>query len=196
MKPKVFFDWDDIFWSSGYKVADELGIERERWIDFHINENELLSETEREQVNRLLMLTETYQGMKLFPGIEEILELWKEDADFFINSNCYSEEVVVAKRQQIPVFLPVLSKKNLRLNLVVPNVTTKKPIDNDAYILVDDNPYNILNSPAKINIVPRFPWNTTKKAIELMRDKNVRYIESCDLGVLAREVRKALSEQR
>lgn len=189
---KVVFDWDDVFWSSWEKVTDVLGVDREKWVDYHIAENELYTPTERKAILELLGAAETYQEMKLFPGLEEMHRLWDEIGGFFINSNCYAKEVAELKREQIRAALPMLGEERLRLNLVTPKAA-KKPLDADTYILVDDNPYNIADSPAKINIVPRHPWNTTAKAGELMRGKDVRFVEREDLRALANAVRSALS---
>lgn len=194
VKPKVVLDWDDVFWSSGYKVADMLGIEHERWIDHHTNENTLLSMMERETIEQLFMAADTYRDMQLFPGLEEVLELWSMNADLFINSNCYSEEVLKTKRVQIRKALPMLDDEHLQLNLVLPNTKARKPIDEDVDIFVDDSPYNVAKSLAKINMVPRLPWNTTGKATEVMQGKNVRYVPSCDLAALATEIKQLLNE--
>ena len=66
-----------------------------------------------------------------------------------------------------------IPEENIKCNIIDHSKAMRKEIDKDTDILVEDSPYNIAISPAKINIVINHPWNLSKEANDMMKSKNI-----------------------
>lgn len=189
----VVFDIDDIVWGGQRRVAARLGIPFELLEEFHILENQRLTEAQRLAVNNCYRDPSFYRDIPFFPGFERILELEKFGARLQFNSNCFSQEALESKRDQIRIVLPDARPEQFRFNLVDGSTTIKKKFDDDSFIVVDDSPYNIAKSPAPYNIMPIVPWTQTPKALEMVSGKKVFYVPEGDMEAIYRVVRQLLA---
>lgn len=60
---------------------------------------------------------------------------------------------------------------------------TKKNIDKNAYIFVDDSPHNVSLSSAKYNIMIQTPWNQSASAKQLIKNKNVIFCKNLNEAI-------------
>lgn len=188
---KVVFDVDDTLWSLGEAVAQKLGIERERYFyHFKVTENPKLTEKERAAVIAAYADARFFREIEFFPGIAEILRPQELGARVIIKSNSFSEEIAKLKIQQLLAAVPGLKPEDIKMNIIDYSRTHGKTIDDDATIFVDDSPFNIATSPARVNIMPDLGgWNQDAEAQKLVQDKTVFYAK--DL----REINRLVYEQ-
>ena len=71
----------------------------------------------------------------------------------------------------------ILPQSSIKMNIISSDSSSKE-VNDDAFILVDDSPYNIRNSNAKYNILIRQPWNTSLNAYETMTGKTLIYCDT------------------
>ena len=165
----VVYDMDDVLWGYTEVAARHAGINFEHWTDFHVEEIMELSEAERKAVRAVIGRSDYYEEIEFYPGVEEIFRpcSLSERVRVQINSNVVSEEAREIKIRRLRQVLPNLADDDVVFGLVQcgkPKSTLKKRIDPRTYIFIDDSPYNIAGSPAKINLMPTRPWNTSKSA--------------------------------
>ena len=173
---KVVFDVDDTLWSLNGKVCERLGIDPSTMCSFVIEDNPNLTKELQDAVHREYRSSSNFMDIKWFDGVMDILKLVNRGVDVHINSNSCSERIAELKTVQLDELLH-LPKEQLRMNVMTHATCTKKKMDDDVDIFVDDSPYNIKNSTAKINFMIRAPWNTTASAMKLIEGKNVVF---CD----------------
>lgn len=190
---KVVFDIDDIVWGSQRVVAREFNIPFELLDEFHILENSKLTYEQRLAINAYYGGPKFGRNIEFYPGFEKILELEKFGAIIQFNSNGFSVTALNDKRDRIRAVLPNVRPEQFRFNLVDGSTTIKKKFDDDSFIVIDDSPYNIAQSPALHNIMPIVPWTQTAKARQIVRDKNVHYVPEGDLESIYNLVRQLLS---
>ena len=174
---KVVFDVDDVLWSLGGAIAQHFGIEPERYFHhFKVTENEKLSKQEQEAIIAAYADAKFFQEIKFFSGIEDILRPRELGVTVKIKSNSFSERIAELKIQQLLAAIPGLTEDDIQMNIIDYSRTHGKTIDNDATIFVDDSPFNVATSPAKLNIMPDLGgWNSDAAAQELVRNKAVLY---------------------
>lgn len=189
---KTIFDLDDTGWGLSERVAQKVGVDFADLIDFHILKNERITMEQRLAINDYYRDPEIFRGIEFYPGFAQIMELKALNAVIQVNSNSLGEEVRDIKIKQTLSEVPGLRREHLRFGLVNENTTIRKRFDDDTYILVDDSPYNIAISPATWNIVPRKPWNQTKKAAEIMRGKSVIFVPPGDFYKIIRTIANIL----
>ncbi len=170
---KVVYDYDDVLWGLNQRAYANLGIPLEKNIDFAVSDNHRLTKLEKQSLLRAYSNSQTFLNINFFDYLEEILKVEELGATVYINSNCYTREILELKQAQLRQALPQFNPEHIRLNLIVNGNAKHKPIDQDTTILVDDSPYNIASSEAEYNIFPEYPWNTTTKAKNQVKDKNV-----------------------
>jgi len=167
----VVWDCDDIFWKNNRRAAERCGIAFERLIDFHVNENPLLSAAEKAAMNACYADPKYTQNIRWCPGIEKIPDLARYGVRNTSNSNSFSAAVRYSKLQQLRQRIPRLDEMKLQWGLVDDDSTVKKCFDDDADVLVDDSPYNVRIFPGRYVVMPIAPWNQTVKAREMLRGK-------------------------
>lgn len=174
--PEIIYDVDDVLWPLVDRVFAKLKIPLEKETDFNFQANKLLTDQEKSDLLASFSDPQTFDQMNFYPGFEDILRPEELGAKVFINSNSYSEAIAKQKRQQIQAVLPNLSKDRLTLNIISDHAN-KKRIRPNAFIFVDDSPYNIALSDALINILPLKYWNDTEQARRHMLDSGGMIIQ-------------------
>ena len=174
---KIIFDVDDTLWSLNKKVCMKLNIPYEKIITFSVYENQLLTKNEKKKMLKAYGDPELFKNISWFNGIKRINQL--KDVDIYINSNSVNEECTKYKYEQLKVILKIPSNHILINTIGIKNENaTKKDIDKNAYIFVDDSPYNVSLSNAKYNIMIKTPWNQSSSAKKLIKNKNVIFCEN------------------
>lgn len=173
---KVVFDVDDTLWSLNGRVCERLGINPKIMSSFVIEDNPNLTKEQQDAVHKEYRSSRNFKNILWFDGILSILDLVARGVDVHINSNSCSKRIADLKTIQLDELLH-LPKEQIRMNVMSHSTCTKKKMDDDVDIFVDDSPYNIKNSTAKINYMIRAPWNTTEEALALIEGKNVVF---CD----------------
>lgn len=174
---KVVYDVDDVLWGLNVRVAKLMGIDIKMITHFKVWDNKLLSSTQHDQMLSIYHDNKTFENIVWHDGIEELPEFEKAGVEVCINSNCLTERMAVLKTEQLLAKIP-LKKENIKCNVIDTSTCTKKKIDEDTDILVEDSPYNIAQSPAKINILISCPWNMTDEAREIMKGKSIIRVNS------------------
>lgn len=174
---KIVYDVDDVLWGFTAHVVKNLGIDINKMTQFKIRENKLLTLDQQEQVIALFNDSKTFENIVWYDGIKDILYPEKYGISIHINSNCLKEKIAELKTTQLLEIIPI-KRENIRCNVIEPMAATKKKIDEDTDILIEDSPYNIVQSPAKINILISQPWNMTDEAREIMKGKSIIRVNS------------------
>lgn len=169
-KPKYIFDMDGCLWGFDERVCERIGLEYDRVVTFHVSENPLLDDEEKQRLRAGYMDPNIFENIIWYDGADRIRDLVDNDAYVGINSNCGSEKARDLKDVQIVQKFPFL---DYRLNLIEIGTHKKKQVGSDIDVFIDDNPHNIADSDAKLNIMPRKPWNTTDYAKSITYGKNV-----------------------
>jgi hypothetical protein len=159
---KVIFDCDDILWPLNKRMAKMAGIDFDKLYTYSIKDNVNFTEEERNKIINIYGSTELFKNINWYDGIDRIKYL---DADIFISTNCYTEDIAKMKRQQLKEVLKIPDDK---IYTHVINNEKRKLVDDDAYIFIDDSPYNRKESNALFNILMKKPWNITKESDDLM----------------------------
>lgn len=176
---KVVFDVDDTLWSLNKRVSGITGIDYDKLTIFSVHDNVNLTEEEKQKMLRVYADTDTFRDIKWDASIEYIGSI---AANIYINSNNSTEEIAEVKRKQLHSVL------NIPDDHIIMNITglkkssiTKKVIDEDTYILVDDSLHNIEMSTAVYNIVIRRPWNQHSPIPE---GKNIIFVDNLYNAIL------------
>ena len=189
---KVVYDCDDVLWDLNTHVANLKGIDPNCLVNFAMLENEALTMPERRAMLDGFRDAASFVDIKFYDGANEILRAEELGATVMINSNAYNAEIAELKRQQLARLLPEMAPEKMRINVIDPDGACHKEIERDLFIFVDDSPFNIALSEAKINIMPTRLWNVTPKAKEIVREKNVIWID--DLTKINQFVRETLAK--
>lgn len=192
-KLKVVYDCDDVLWDLNTHVALLKGIDPNCLVNFAMLENEALTMSERKAMLAGFRDAKSFVDIKFYDGADRILEAEELGATVMINSNAYNEAIAELKREQLTKLLPEMTPEKMRINVIDPDGACHKKIEKDLFIFVDDSPFNVALSEAKINIMPRRLWNVTPKAKEIVRGKNVVWID--DLTKINQFVRETLAKQ-
>lgn len=160
--PKVVYDVDDVLWPCSEVVFDKVGADYNLQEDFRIANDPHFTDVEKQKITDGFHDAQNFAGMSFYPGARDIFKVEELGAEVEINSNCYSEAILKAKREQLTQLFDSNLESKLKLNLATPH-SNYKYIPKDVLIFIDDSPYNIANSAAKYNLVPRRPWNDNPK---------------------------------
>lgn len=169
---KIVYDIDDVLWGLNKRVAKNIGIDENKITHFVIHDNYLLNKEQQDAIMSEYRKNETFENIEWYDGIEDILKPTKLGIDVLINSNCLTERMAELKTEQLMNVINI-QKEKIRCNIINPSIATKKKIDEDTDILIEDSPFNISISPAKLNILIDHPWNSSEHALELIKNKNV-----------------------
>lgn len=191
MAPKIVYDVDDVLWSLFQADLNYIGYSRDRDIDYHYADDPRLSDAEKSAITEAFHLSEVFTKMDFYPETQEILRPEFLGAEVYINSNCFSEEIIEHKRRQLAEILPNLPPERIALNLVTIQ-TNRKTIPAEVFAFVDDSPYNIAKSSAKLNIVPEISWTYAQKTRDIMcQDKTLLNDWSRQLPAASRDFSEA-----
>ena len=178
---KVVYDVDDVLWGLDDYVMEFLGLDINDNIEYRISKSPIFTAKERKAIIDCFCDAKMFENMEFYPGADKITDVEKYGATVRIHSNCYSDAIAEQKRRQLYALLPQMKRSFIKLLTVSPTADQKQ-VDQDAYIFVDDCPYNVALSMAKFNFVPRKPWNLTTKAKDTMTadGKQILEAETCD----------------
>lgn len=182
---KVVFDLDDVAHDPNYRIAQHLGIDYEDIVEFHTLENPRLPMEIRIAINNCYADASFFRNIKFYPGFERIMELQQKYPVLVqVNSNSFGVDVRDCKFCAVRQTIPDLPPEQMQLGIVGAQTTLRKRFDDDTIILIDDSPYNIALSPAKLNILPIQPWNQTRKALDLMTGKPIKFVPRGDFDAI------------
>ena len=180
---KVVFDIDDTLWGLIAKICNDLHIDINLITDFHITNNDALTQKEKDAIIATFQNPETFKHIKWYQGVERINTLLSNGIDVWIKSNNFGTDVRDTKYHEIKRVMNIPDKKII-LNLVsVKTIQNNKQIDKDVTVFVDDNPNALANSNAKYNIAIKQPWNTSSQAKEILKDKHVIYFDTLNKAI-------------
>lgn len=179
VKSIVKVDCDDVMWDLCKKVTQLLRLNFDHWTDFKVRDIPKYTDEEKDLIFEAFQDVETFKQLRFYPGVDKISRIRDVDGIPVIKSSSLSENVIEYKEWILTKEIPGITKANLELNLVAPGSTVHKQYEADVLIAADDNPYNIANSLAQINMMPVWqPWSHTKKAIQTVAEKNVIWMPS------------------
>lgn len=186
---KVVFDVDDTLWSLNKRVSKMTGVDYDKLTTFSIYDNVKLTEEEKKLILSAYSNADIFKNMEWDEGVETINDIV---ADVYINSNNLTEDIATLKREQIHDVINI-ADDHIIMNVIGSDKSsiTKKVIDKDVYILVDDSLHNVEMSNAKHNIVVKRPWNQHS---EIPEDKNV--IIADDLKHAIRIIESIISKSK
>ena len=174
---EIVYDVDDVLWSYVGALSRAGGVTLEMWEDYYAPNNPWPEET-ISLVNQALADEEVYRDIEFFPGVADILRPEKElGVKVRINSNCITQKVANLKRVQLKAAIPDLHDDAMTFNFNTINVVCDKKLSPNTFIFVDDNPYHIIKSSAPINIVPKWPWNTSERACRMLAQANYTQLD-------------------
>ncbi len=178
----VVYDIDDIVWLLNYRIAEDLGIDENRFLStFSVKDNPLLSRDERQKIIAAFADSRYFENIQFMTGVENILAPQQLGAKVVFNSNSFSERIAELKTEQLLAAVPGLRQEQIQMHIIHYGKTHKKALDPSTTILVDDSPFNVALSPALMNVMPAWmPWSYSDEAIEQLADKPVKWCESLD----------------
>lgn len=174
---KVVYDVDNVLWPLNQRVFTNLKIDPQKDINYNVLSNHLLGTLEREAVLNAFRQTDTFNQIDFYPGANEILGVESFGATVRIHSHCYTDEIAQSKCRQLRQLLPQIKPAFIKMTIISHDPNHKK-VDADAFVFVDDNPYNIITSKAPVNVVPRQPWNTTSEAAQVLTSNRKVLVET------------------
>lgn len=171
MPVDIVLDCDDILWPFVGRIVQELGVDVSIWTEFYATRNSHWSPELIARANELLMDSDVYRDIQFDTGIKDILRPEELGARVLINSNSPSAEVNELKTEQLLAAVPGLKPENLQFNIIEVNSVSNKTLGPQTLIFIDDNPYHIAASTAPINVMRRWPWNTSNSAKQVLASK-------------------------
>lgn len=181
-QPLVVYDIDDVTWLLEKAIADDLGIDLDRFLStFSVRDNAALTSEEREKIIAAFGNAKYFENIQFMPGVENVLAPEELGAKVMFNSNAFSERIGELKKEQILAAVPGLKPEQVQINIISYGTTHKKELNPATTILVDDSPFNIALSPALINVMPAWmPWSYSSEALTQMVDKPVAWRDTLD----------------
>lgn len=170
---EIVYDVDDILWPLSRKIAKACNISHDHLTaNYRIHENAFLTPEEQKSVIEAFSDPHIFEDIEFFPGVENILLPRELGAKVSINSNNLSAKIAKLKEEQLLSAIPGLSADDLHFNII--GYAGNKTFNAPMTILVDDCPYNIKDSPALLNIMPRnIAWSCNDLAREIITEKPV-----------------------
>lgn len=171
----VIFDIDDTAWGLNNKICSMFDIDINSIESFYIKNNSKLSEYQKEQLLSKYSDPEIFKNIEWYDGFTEIFDLEQLDCEVLINSNCNSQDIKNAKHYEL---VDKLGFDDDKVILNVIDDPKNKTMHSDAFILVDDSPFNLAKSTAIYNIALRKPWNTSEQGAETIGYKKVIFCDT------------------
>lgn len=168
---EIVLDCDDILWPMVERLTKRLGIELEYWTNFYLSDNLHLSPEVSAKAKELLAGAELFRDIKFDKGIKDILRPQELGAKVIINSHSTSREALELKKEQLFAAVPKLKPEQLDFMLIEVNTFSKKKLNPQTFILSDDNPLQIANSTAALNVMRKWPWNKSNSAKAILQGK-------------------------
>ena len=184
----IVFDLDDTLWHLNKKASELTGINFNKLKTFITVENPLLTEEEKTKLLDIYGNPILWNDIELIDGAKSIysLEQLADDIRIYIISNCMNQQVADYKRS-------FLSKEfgipDDQIILNVSSSSKKKKMMDDVYILIDDSPYNVIDSKAKYTIIPNKPWNQN------VENSNTKLLRIDDFNDILNIVRSIILEE-
>lgn len=176
-KKKSIFDMDDVLWDLNEKVCSMLGLDPNIIVSFRIHQNPFLSDAEKKAVYDAYRDPYIFRDIVWYDGVKRLNTLHEYGIDDYINSNCTTKEIRDIKMEQLRSVLTI-PEDHIILNVVMDNTYIPKPIKEDVYYFIDDSPHNVAGSLAKMNIMPRKPWNMYPGSMDEAYGKKVMHMDS------------------
>lgn len=153
---KVVFDYDDTLWALNKKACELCKVDFDKIHDYRVELNEGLTEDEVNRLQYMYRSPELWKEVEYFNKATDIADLAKYNADVYISSFCLNQSVADIKRS---FFSKDLHLPEDHIILLVPNGDEFVEKDTNAYIFIDDSPFNMSVSKAEHNLMLNAPWN-------------------------------------
>lgn len=171
----VVYDVDSTLWDLDHVAPRTIDIDPRIFnAIYNFRENPNLTEIQIALLEYLFEEPALFERMKLYPGSAKITKVQELGLKVAINSNCQNSRVISVKRRKLLEQIPTLDPGLIFLNDLSGGHDCPKQLDaNTTLILVEDSPYNVASSTAKLNILKKVPWNQSGEAQEIMKGKPV-----------------------
>lgn len=171
---RIVYDLDDVLWDLTRLALQRVELDQKRQTDFRLDRDPAFTSEECAQAIAAFSDAQNYADCEFYPGAESILDVASPTVEISIDSNAYASEVVAVKQRRLHETYPNMPVELQHVQLVTPE-SNRKQISNDVLVFIDDSPYNIVDSEAKFNLMPRKTWNTTAKAQKLATGQDKVY---------------------
>lgn len=163
------------------RIAEKCGVDIQTWRHFYVPDNDWPDEV-KYRLNQEFLNPAYFRDIKYFEGIEDLLRPHTElGVSIGINTNALTEEITANKYDSLLGTIPGLTEEMITVNHNQLNKVCDKELPPGTYIFVDDSPYHIVKSTAKLNLLPNWPWNTSDPARAMLRPVP-RYVYLRDLN--------------
>lgn len=164
----VVYDNDDVLFPLNEIICTKRNINIHKITDFYINTNKRLTSAEKEIIMQDYKDPDTFADMHYYEGADKIKEVERlsDLIQVWICSNSFSREIANHKLRQLPAITGITPDR-IALNIINDENNTEKKLPDNVTIFIDDSPYNIAKSSAKLNIMVKQPWNMSNRAIGL-----------------------------
>lgn len=171
---QIVFDVDSTLWPFEEVAPRLVGINPVLFQQTYIfRENPNLTQMQVALLLRLAGNPLLFEQMELFPGAADITRVQELGLEVVVNSNCQSRSVIPVKRRKLLDQIPKLDPDLIFLNNLAGGRDRPKALSSRTLILVEDSPFNVAESTAKVNILRKIPWNQSAEAKEIMHGKTV-----------------------
>lgn len=177
---EIIFDCDDLLWDFNGMACKIANIPIEDITTFNYDENNRLTDNQREALKQAYKRSDIFENMDFYPGTEKIECLIAMGCCVRIVSNSCSQETINHKLRQLKTLIPSLNDDGFRMNLIKPNVHIDKGITERTLVFCDDNANNVVDSKAQYNFMPAKNWNISAAEQKKIANKNVMYFQNTD----------------
>lgn len=154
------------------------GISLQDWREFFIPDNDFPPEV-AQRMEDLLYAEDLYDNIEFFDGIEDILRPEFElGIKVRIVGNITSKGEFAKKSEQLLARVPGMKEENLDFRLVPLHHKEPKILPKGTLIFADDLPFYVANSTAKLNVLLKYPYNTSAKAQAMMSGVRYKYFDT------------------
>lgn len=173
----ILYDIDSVLWPLEERVARGVGVDVPT-VTFTYNyyKNPKLSHEQKEQAIRIVSDAKTFADIDFFPGIENIMKPCECGAEVGIITNSLTSEISATKIEQLLAAVPGLKPEHITARITGLGDFKKSFPTNRPLVVVEDSPYSVSHSPAKVNVLRTLGWNSSPEAVEVMTGKNVVWL--------------------
>lgn len=171
-------DYDQLLWGYMARMAMRAEISLLSWKEFFIPDNNFPPEVAK-RLEELLHDDSVFDDIEFFDDIENIMRPELElGVKMRIVGNSGSQIEIMKKSAQLLARVPSMKEENLDFRLVPLHYKGPKILPEGTLIFADDLPFYIAQSTARINVLPRYSYNTSAKARAMMSKVSYRYFDS------------------
>lgn len=182
---RVVYDVDDTLWNLNKTICEIYGIDFEKCISYHIDENTKLTEQEKITFLNAYRNPYIFARCKFYEGCERIFDLEKNGlAEVWISSANLNKSVKEIKEKRLANEIPNINMEHVKLTFA--NEIYQGRVN--GYILIDDSILNIEKEDFPYNILIDMPYNRDEETIKKnCGDKNIIRVYSLNEAITIAE---------